>query len=83
MLLLSTELLHCFSPVSIVVVLMVFREIRVIVDFRDVVLVTLCTICTVKLRIEERLFQEHRVVVTIEEFVSFRLPVTGKRSFSR
>ena len=75
---LCTELLHCFSPVGVIIIIMIFREIRVVVDFRDVVLATLCTVSTVELRVEERLFQEHGVVVTIKQFVSFRLPVASK-----
>ena len=63
----ETPLGDSITPVGIVVVLLVFRERRVVVQFRNV-----CGSITL-LWVEVRLLQEHRVVVTIQKVISLWL----------
>ena len=68
----ETPLGNSLTPVGIVVILLVFRERRVVVQLRNI----RCSIAL--LRVEVRLLQQHGVVVTIQELISLRLVCTSQ-----
>ena len=68
----ETPLGNSLTPVGIVVILLVFRERRVVVQLRYI----RCSIAL--LRVEVRLLQQHGVVVTIQELISLWLVCTSQ-----
>ena len=64
---LHTNLLHCIHPVRIIVVHIVLREGRIIVELPNV------RSLIIETRIEIGLFHEHGIVVTIEHTYTIRL----------
>ena len=70
-LLTQTKLCNGVNPVSIIIILLVLRECRVIVQLTDIRgSITL-------LGVEVALLQQHGIVITIEELITLRLVCTS------